>query len=189
MRADEGCVNMRKRKICFCCLNEGHRVYQCSLKSTYSKDGCLKKQNRLLHGDENTQSKAKLAEASANIFSTANMCCGSLQVLAVRFSNGANNIDTLAVCDTGSTLSFIDEKIKKQPATEETKLTLSVAGINGTKAMASERISVKMMWNDYDEAVTFPVHPRIYLGNTRYDFSRVKHKYHHLKVLPKIKLI
>ena len=59
----------------------------------------------------------------------------SLQVVSVKLSNGVDSVDTLAVCDTGSTLSFVDSGIKSLLGIDGTKFTLSVAGINGTKDM------------------------------------------------------
>ena len=142
----------------------------CSLNST-----CFtKKYNRLLHRDEKTQSKGQIRESSTKAALNANACSGLLQVVAVRLSNGGSNVDTLAVCDTGSTLFFIDEEIKTQLGTEGTKLTLIVAAISGTKEMASERVPVKVVAKDHEENDSFHVHARMYLENQRYDYLQIK---------------
>ena len=133
-----------------------------------------RRNNRLLHKDENPQSKGHTGEASTNPVFTANTCSRLLQLIAVRFSNGANNVDTLAVYATRSTISFIDAEIKTRLGTEGTKLTLSVAGINWRKYMASEKLSVKVIANDHDDDISFHVYPRMYLGNRRYDYSQIK---------------
>ena len=59
-----------------------------------------------------------------------------------------------------------------------------MAGIKGTKDMASERVSLKIFANDNDEVVTFHLHPTMYLGNRRYDYLRTEQKHHDFKVLP-----
>ena len=63
-----------------------------------------KKQNRLLHRDENTHSKCQTGESSTIPVFTANGCSGSIQMVLVQRSSGAINFDTLAVYDTRSTL-------------------------------------------------------------------------------------
>ena len=130
---------VKRLNLCFCCLNGGHRATQCKLKRNCGKDGCSRKHNRLLHKDDQNE-----ANPSANLTDpvlTANACSGILQVVAIQLSNGMKTMDTLAVCDTGSTLSFIDSTVKTTLGLEGTKLTLSVAGINGS--MARRTWSVK----------------------------------------------
>ena len=36
-------------ELCFCCLEDGHKVVECRWGSTCNIDGCLKKHNRMLH--------------------------------------------------------------------------------------------------------------------------------------------
>ena len=50
--------------------------------------------------------------------------------------------------------------------------------------MASEKVSVKVIANDHDDVGKFHVHPRMYLGNQRNDYSQLKQKYHQMKVFP-----
>ena len=133
-----------------------------------------RRNNRLLHKGENTQSKGHTGDSSTNPVFTANACSGLLEVVAVRLSTGANNVDTLAVNETGSTISFIDAEIKTRLGTEGITLTVSVAGINGRKYVASERLSVKVIANEHDDDIGFHVHPRMYLGNRSYDYSQLK---------------
>ena len=59
-----------------------------------------------------------------------------------------------------------------------------MAGINGTKDMASEKVLLKAFANNHDEIVTFDVHPTMCFGNRRYDYSQIEQKYKHLKLLP-----
>ena len=62
-------------ELCFCCLEEGHKVVECSWGSICNIDGCLKKHNRMLHNanqegefDQNLahQSKISLIEGEEN---------------------------------------------------------------------------------------------------------------------------
>ena len=56
------------RELCFCCLEEGHKVARCSWGSTCNIDGCLKKPKRMLHSanqeDELEQNPAQQSKIS-----------------------------------------------------------------------------------------------------------------------------
>ena len=129
----------RKFKFCFCCLNGSHRANQCALKRTFDRNGFAKKHNRLLHRDQKAVSKSQTSDSSTNSVLTANSCSGLLLVVSVPLSNGNKTVDTFAVWDTGSTLSFIDDEIRRQLKVEGEKLTLSVAGRNGTKDVVRKK--------------------------------------------------
>ena len=110
------------------------------VEKTGGKYGCTRKHNPLLHRYEETRSTyrsvGQAGESSTNLVFTFTACSGLLQ--AVKNSTKTNIVDTLAICHTGSTLSFIDEKIKTQLGTEGSNLTMSVAGNKRTKDRTSE---------------------------------------------------
>ena len=140
----------------FCCLNGGHRANQSKLKRSCRKDGCTRKHNRLLHRDGNYPSNSHSIDSETNPVLTVITCNVILQVVSVQLSNGAISVETLAVCDTGSAISFIHSGIKSLLGIDGTKLRLSVASINGTKDMTSEKVSVKVSTNNHAEFLTFP---------------------------------
>ena len=82
------------------------------------------------HKKENKVSEANI-ESDAVL--TANACSGSLQLVPLRLSHGSKICDTLAICDTGSTLSFIDQSLQEALGLQGSRPTLNIAGINGTK--------------------------------------------------------
>ena len=90
---------------------------------------------------------------------TANACSGSLQIVSITLSIGATSIETMAICDTGSTLSFMDKDIRNQLVVQGNAIRLNIAGINGTKEMDSERVSIKVTTMNLLESVMFHVHP------------------------------
>ena len=55
-------------KLCFCCLEEGHKVSKCNWGSACNIDGCLKKRNRMLQSanqeDELEQNSAQQSKIS-----------------------------------------------------------------------------------------------------------------------------
>ena len=40
---------VKTHELCFCCLEESHKVAECSCRSTCNINECLKKHNRMLH--------------------------------------------------------------------------------------------------------------------------------------------
>ena len=99
-------INKRQRwetveilQLCFCCLEEGHKVAECSWVSPCNIDKCLKMHNRMLHSanqedeleqDSGQQSKISLMEGEEqqNTSYMATECqywgvfhCGQCQIL------------------------------------------------------------------------------------------------------------
>ena len=170
MKLSERHDAVKKCNLCFSCLGSGHRIGQCKANRTCGKDGCSKRHNRLLHGDDNKPKSQKENSRSnettnADAVMTANACTGSLQVVPITLSNGNTSIETMAICDTGSTLSFVDKDIRDQLDVQGEALTLNIAGINGTKEMASEKVRIKVTTPNVSELVMFHVHPSMNLGN------------------------
>ena len=90
----------------------------------------------------------------------------------------------MAICDTGSTLSFVDNNLRDQLDVPGNSITLKIAGINGTKEMVSEKVRIKVTTPSVSESVMFHVHPSRYLGTKSYDYNELKRKHSHLDVLP-----
>ena len=152
------------------------------------KNGCGKHHNRLFHSEEKPDScktESRGAEGEQpNPVAIANSCSGSLQIVALRLSNGNKSCDTMAICDTGCTLSFVDAKLKKELQAQGTGLTLNIAGINGTKQMQSEKVKLEITTTTARETVLFHVHPSMVPGNKSYDYHYIKQKYKPIDVLP-----
>ena len=102
---------------------------------------------------------------NADAVITANSCSGSLQIVPIILSSGTTSIDTMAICDTGSQLSFVDKSIRDQLDAQGNVLTLKIAGINGTKETISEKVRIKVKTPNVSESVTFHVHPSMYRGS------------------------
>ena len=188
MKLAERYETVKKYNLCFSCLSSGHRIGQCKSNRLCGKNGCGKHHNRLLHSEEKPDSskmESKGADGEQpNPVAIANSCSGSLQIVALRLSHGNKSCDTLAICDTGSTLSFVDATLKKELQAQGTGLTLNIAGINGTKQMQSEKVKLEITTPTARETVLFHVHPSMFLGNKSYDYHSIKQKYKHLDVLP-----
>ena len=181
---------MKKCNLCFSCLSAFHRISQCKANRTFGKDGCSKRHNRLQHSDDNKpemQKKQKRNDETTNnadAVLTANSCSGSLQVVPVILSSGTTSTETMAICDTGSTLSFVDKSIRDQLDAQGNALTLIIAGIGWKKEMISEKVRIKVKTPNVSESVTFHFHPSRYLGSILYNYNDLKRKYSFLDLLP-----
>ena len=101
----------------------------------------------------------------ADAMTTANACRGSLQIVPISLSNDATSSVTMVICDTVLTLSFVSKKIKNQLVFQGNAIKLNIAGINGTKEMHSERVSIKVTTTTLLDSVKFHVEPSMYLGH------------------------
>ena len=186
MKIAERHEGVRKCNLCCSCLGFG----QGKANRTCGKDGCSKRHNILLHSDDKkpnnqkeSHTKGEMANNADAVF-TANSCSGSLQIVPITLSSGKLSIEKRAICDTGSTLSFVDESLRDQLNVPGNSVTHNIAGINGTKEMVSEKVRIKVTTPSVSESVMFHVHPSRYLGNKSYDYNDLKRKYSHLDVLP-----
>ena len=150
MKLAEQHETVKKCKLCFSDLGLGHRIGQCKTNRTFGKDSCSKRHNRFWRSDENElgtqkkQNKSSEKNNKADSMLRANSCSGSLQIVPITLSSGAISIDTMAFCDTGSTLSFVDKHMRDQLGVLGNKITLNIAGVNGTKEMAGERVRINV---------------------------------------------
>ena len=172
MKPDGRDENTRNFKLCFCCLSEELQARPCSLKRTFGENGCLKKtQSTASKRQESSTGKSKWTVIQGSCFK-ADARSGSLQVVAVQLSIGADYVDTLLLCDTGSiSFSFSEKDIRTQLSSEG---MLGVAGIDDSKDMAGESASAEVFAKNQDQIVKFNVCPRKYPGNRRYEGSRTK---------------
>ena len=142
----------------------------------------------LLHGDDKKPNNQKESHTKgetgnkADAVLTANSCSGSLQTFPITLSSENISIETKTICDTGSTLSFVDKSLRDQLDVPEKSITLNIAGNNGDGQRQSEN------QGSNSECVVgvrdVHVHPSMYLGNKSHDYNDLKQKYSHLDVLP-----
>ena len=129
-------------KLCFCCLAGKHVVKDCTYKACGVK-GCNKRHHRLLHreangrpkdsGVEDTQQKAEANSAFCSLKSS-----GILPVIPVIIQVGKMQESTLALCDSGASLSFIDKTLADKLNAHGEEVDLSVAGMLGTNEVKCE---------------------------------------------------
>ena len=128
-----------------CAIFVRTRVGHCRANRTCGKDSCSKRHDRVLHSDDNKldtqkkQTSSNETNNNADAVLTANSCSGSLQISPITLSSGGTSNDRLAICDTGSTLFFVDKDIRDQLGVQGNGITLNVAGNNGTREIGQRK--------------------------------------------------
>ena len=132
--------------------------------------------------DEQTSSVANVA--SSMVVSSIN---GILPVVKIKLTNGQNSVETYALCDSGSSVSFMDEQIQKQLNVLGFKTQLSVVGFNGSKKCNSEIVEVDVsntLTTENFSNVKFYVHDAVYVGSEPINVNEIKRRFPHVNVLP-----
>ena len=119
---------------------------------------------------------------SAATIKQSNEVTSFLQIVSVSKQSGGNRLSTYAFLDSGSTVSFIDQSVQEKLRAQCTDVTLSIAGIHGTKDLKTEKFPLKIKGlHSKVRSIEAFAHPSISLGNTNY--NKLKQSFNHLSVL------
>ena len=116
---------------------------------------------------------------------------GFLQLILISIGNEKRSVETIALCDTGSTVCFLDQTLISLLKLKGKESVMSVAGIHGLSDIKTETVVANIgpsETNTEGEELTFCSHPNLSVGDKRYDFTKMKEKYTYLKNLPDIKV-
>ena len=186
---------LKKYKLCFCCLNS-HLMKDCKSDRVCGVNGCIKKHNKLLHSDSSKTEKVKKSEepssqnrsGGSSMLSTGSS--GFLQLIPISIGNDKRSVETIALCDTGSTVSFMDKTLVDLLKLKGESV-MSVAGIHGLSEMKTEFVTARIGPSEADtagEELAFCSHPNLNVGDKIYDFTKMKENYVYLNNLPDIKV-
>ena len=110
---------------------------------------------------------------------------GVLPVIPVTIWSGSKALKTFALCDSGVSMSFVDESLIKTLNLTGQPVDLNVAGIHGTSDITQKRIRVRI--GDQDGKVREDIiaysHPNVNAENRTYNIKKLKETYPHLSVL------
>ena len=116
---------VKSNDLCFCCLEEGHRIAECKWGNVCNIDGCTRKHNRMLHSSEQdlliqiaNESKESDMEGEKRPTNTAFMTTEqdnngftSLRTVPVVVQNKEIQLLVNALLDDGSTQTYINSDI------------------------------------------------------------------------------
>ena len=192
--ANERYETLKNLKLCFCCLNS-HMIKDCKLERVCGVNGCTKKHNRILHADfekseQNNKSEEPRSQnraSNSSMLSTGNS--GFLQLIPIPIGSDKRCVETIALCDTGSTVSFMDESLVSLLRLKGKESVLSVAVIHGLSDMKTEIVTANVGPSETEtigDTLTFCSHPNLNVGNKKYDFKSLKKEYDYLPKFPDI---
>ena len=70
---------------------------------------------------------------------------GALQVVPIRVHGNARSYeDTMALCDTGSSQTWVDQELLEKLNLDEKEVTIYVAGIHGTSPIQSKIVELTL---------------------------------------------
>ena len=115
----------------------------------------------------------------ATTIDQSNEVTSFLLIVLVSIQSGGNRLNTYAFLDSGSTVSFTDQSV------QGTDVTLNIAGILETKDLKTEKVPLKIKGlHSKVHSIEAFAHRSISLGNTNYNYNKLKQNFNHLRVLP-----
>ena len=147
---------------------------------------CTKKYNRRLHvGFEKSEKDNKSEEnrpqdrtGSSSMLSTGNS--GYLHLIPISIGSDRRCIETIALRDTGSAVSFTNQILVSLLRLKRKKLVMSVAGKHGLSDMKTEVLTANVGPSErktIEDTLIFCSHPNLNVGDKKYDFKTLKQEY------------
>ena len=91
------------------------------------------------------------------------------------------------MCDSGSSISFVDKSVVFKLQLQGRKASLSVAGIHGSQDVKTEIVPIAVSAYEKSQPLTtvkFYVHTKMKLGDQIVELQELKDSYPHLRNLP-----
>ena len=185
MNVEERGQKAKELKLCFKCLSDAHQMRNCSGRLC-DVNGCGKPHHRLLHRPYKNEEQMQNVE---NVYKVSNLSSmrssGGLPVIPVTIGCGSKTLKTFALCDSGASLSFVDESLMETLNLTGQPVDLNVAGIHGASDISSKRLRVRIgdQQGKVKEDFMAYSHPDVNAGNRTYNLKKLKEEYPHLSVL------
>ena len=185
MNVEERGQKAKDLKLCFKCLSDTHQMKNCSGRLC-DVNGCGKPHHRLLHRPYKNEEQKQNVENVDEVSNLSSMrSSGVLPVVPVTIGSGSKTLNAFALCDSGASLSFVDESLMKALNLTGQQVDLNVAGIHGKSDISSKRLRVKIgdQEGKVKEDIMVYSHPNVNAGNRTYNLKKLKETYSHLSVL------
>ena len=136
----------KSSKICFSCLNKGHRLGDCKRVNKCTHEGCPSRYHELLHQHEEIKE-----EKSCN--ANTGLRLVSLNVLPVIVTGPKGSCKTYALLDNGSEATIVQKDLIDSIGAERRPFQSCLSTITGMKKTTSEISSFEVKnLNDHDGA-------------------------------------
>ena len=167
MNVEERRQKAKELKLCFKCLSDAHQMRNCSGRLC-DVNGCGKPHHRLLHRPYKNEEQKQSVENVEEVSNLSSMrSSGVLPVIPVTIGSGNKTVKTFALCDSGASLSFVDESLMKTLNLTGKPVDLNVAGIHGASDISSKRLRVRIgdQQGKVKEDIIAYSHPNVNAGN------------------------
>ena len=107
-------------------------------------------------------------------------------VFPVTIRSGSKTLETVALCDSGASLSFVDARLTKVLNLTGRPVDLNVGGIHETSDVSSKRLRVKFEDQDrniIEDIMSYRYRTYVSAGNRTYNVKKSKETYPHLSIL------
>ena len=165
---------VRKQRLCYGRLGKGHLIKDGKVNAC-GNNGCIKKQNRLLHSENQMDEGNHAVNVSAATINQSNEVTSFLQIVPVSIQSGGNRLNTYAFLDNGSMVSFIDQIVTSPKLRAQgPDVMLNIAGIHGTKDLKTEKVPLKIKGlHSKGHSIEAFTHPSVPMGNTNYNYKKL----------------
>ena len=179
---------VREKQLCFACLQSGHMARDCSSKLKFRRSGCGKSHNSLLHNDTSSSvvsgSKNENGVTSCTVSRARK---GALQVFEIGLKSGSSITKAWALCDTGSTHSWVSEDVKSCLGLVGSSETVCVRGVTGSLEGDTSCVNLELFSLEDESFIPLKfsalVRAGLSLGDEKLDLKNVKSCCPHLKVV------
>ena len=146
---------------------------------------CGRRHKRLLHSDLPKKETTKNVSNATTAVATK-ITQGGLPVVRIKQTNRDLSLNVLAMCDSGSLISFVDKSVVSELQLQGRKASLSVAGIHGSQDVKTEIVPIAVSAHEKSRPLTtvqFYVHEKLKLGDQIVELQELKDRYPHLRNL------
>ena len=163
--------------------SKGHAIKERKVNA-YSINGCIEKPNGPSHSEHKMDEGARAVNVSAAIINESNEVTSFLQIVPVSIQSVGKRLNTYAFIDSGSTVSFIDQSVQEKLRDQGTDVTISIAGLHGTKDLKTEKVPLKIMGlHKKVHSMGAFAHPSISFGYVKSKYNKTKQNFNHLSFL------
>ena len=120
---------------------------------TCSVPSCGRRHNRLLHSELPKKETTKNVSDATTAVAT-NITQGGLPVVRIKLTNSDLGLDVLAMCDSGSSISFVEKSVVSKLQLRGRKASLSVAGIHGSQDVKTEIVPIAVSAHEKSRPLT-----------------------------------
>jgi hypothetical protein len=176
-RTDE----VKRLRLCFCCLQPNHFILQCKNIRPCGIEGCMVRHHPLLHRtDKETVNNLATDKPGGR-------ATGLLPILRVRVRGPTGkSTETYALLDTGSTISWIDKKLVQELRLKGEELQLPIISFGNEENVQTQELQVKISSPSRSQLTNVQVFSRenLSVGQGRIDLTETKRKHPHLRRFP-----